>query len=199
MIANIIIDIGGLLFDVDGSGFMLNEIYPKIDLNTLWKEWQQCSTVIEFEEGRINYEEFAEGIISYFGLRMTKQKFMYEFTKWASSPYPESRYLLKTLKKRNYYLATLCNTNEVHWKIINETDNFLEYFNCKIASHEIGVVKPKAKSFEILLDKCNLKNDVYYFDDQIRNVEAAIQCRIKAYHVTSTKELKMALQNLGIL
>ena len=32
MIANIIIDIGGLLFDVDGSGFMLNEIYPKIDL-----------------------------------------------------------------------------------------------------------------------------------------------------------------------
>ena len=109
---------------------------------------------------------------------------------------PENRInLLKKLCKY-HSIFLLSNTNAIH---ISEFKRFLgkkkynefcSLFNKIYYSHKIGVRKPEARAFQIILDENKLTADqVLFIDDSSQHIEGAKKLGIKTHHLKDGEEI----------
>jgi HAD superfamily hydrolase (TIGR01509 family) len=68
-----------------------------------------------------------------------------------------------------------------------------------MASHELGVTKPKALSYEMALAKMKARPaEVLFLDDKVENVHGAAAVGIRAYQSLTVADTKAALSSVGL-
>lgn len=191
MIKNIVLDVGGVIFDDSkqniqkllnkncdniykiayGSGFkkcLLGEISVQEHINSLKDEK-------DFND--INYILKKENLIKSYPL--IKNNFEY----------------IKDLRKRGYKLFLLTNITEDSYNYINELININEKFDGGIYSYQEHLIKPDYDIYNLLINRFNLnKDETIFFDDKEKNVKAANEVGIKSYVFTSINDIESNLE-----
>ncbi|NQV52320.1 MAG: HAD family phosphatase [Flavobacteriales bacterium] len=92
----------------------------------------------------------------------------------------------------------LSNTNEIHYEAFNQTfqsqtgrTDIKPLFQKAYLSSEIGMRKPDAEAFEIILHENDLKAEqVLFVDDSPQHVEGAKKLGIQGYHLVEPERLE---------
>lgn len=187
MIKNIILDVGGILFD-DSKQNIEKILGKKCDIiykNAYGKGFNECllgeKTIKEYINSLTNLKDFES--INYILDRKNLRK-----------TYPlirENFDYIKNLKQKGYRLYLLTNITEESYIYINETINIDMCFDGGIYSYREHLIKPNQYIYKLMIDKYELnKEETIFFDDKIKNVEAAKKVGINAFVFESVDDIK---------
>lgn len=122
--------------------------------------------------------------------------FLREFETWPEGFYPGAAKLLAELRK-TYRIACVSNSNALHWARFG---GFRDHFDVALSSDLLKLIKPDTPCFRQALVECETRaNEVLFFDDAAVNVEAARSCGIQSFHVRDFDDLRLKVQELGLL
>jgi len=187
MIKNIILDVGGILFDdsKDNINRILNEnstdIYKKAFgstfKNCLLGKMQVSEHIKQFQDTK-DYEKI-DYILSKENLKISypliKENFEY----------------ICELKNQGYHLYLLANITEDSYNYIRKTIDLDKIFMGGIYSYQENIIKPDSRIFELVIHKYNLlRKETLFFDDKLENVIAANNCGIKGFVFHSIDDIK---------
>jgi HAD superfamily hydrolase (TIGR01509 family) len=197
-IDTILFDLGGVLIELAGIEQMLAWSPGLADTHDLWRRWLHSPAVRRFETGGATRDEFAADIVAEFGLPVTPDAFLAAFTYWPRALYPGATELLGELKSR-YRLASVSNTNEIHWTRFRDEWALPDHFHHNFPSHRVGRLKPDVEYFRHVLDELGADPAaVLFVDDNAINVEAAARAGLAAHRVVGPEGVRAALALLGL-
>jgi putative hydrolase of the HAD superfamily len=195
----ILFDLGGVLVELAGVEKML-EWSPGIDsTEELWRRWLHSDAVRRFETGATDRDAFARDVIAEFGVPVPADEFLAAFTWWPRAVLPGAHELLASLRDR-YRLASVSNTNEIHWARFSGQWALDRAFHHNFPSHLVGQLKPDAAYFAHVVDAVGVPAErVLFIDDNVINVEAAARFGLRARHVVGVEGARQAFDELGLL
>jgi putative hydrolase of the HAD superfamily len=127
------------------------------------------------------------------------EEFLAAFTWWPRSVYPGALELLATMRER-FRLASVSNTNEIHWERFSGTWALDAAFHRNFPSHLVGKLKPDAEYFEHVLAAMGAPaSRTVFIDDNAINVDAAARLGIVTRRVAGVDGARAALRELGLL
>jgi HAD superfamily hydrolase (TIGR01509 family) len=195
----ILFDLGGVLIELAGVEKMI-EWSPGIgSTDELWRRWLHSDAVRRFETGLIGRDDFASALIGEFGVPVGPDEFLAAFTWWPRSVYPGAFELLAAMRER-FRLASVSNTNEIHWDRFSNTWSLDTAFHHNFPSHLVGKLKPDADYFEHVLEAMGAPAQrTLFIDDNAINVDAAARLGILTRRVAGVAGAQAAFRELGLL
>lgn len=195
----ILFDLGGVLIELAGVEKML-EWSPGVgSTEELWRRWLQSDSVRRFETGAIGRGEFAHGVIREFGVPVSPDEFLAAFTWWPRALFPGAIDLLAELAP-DYRLASVSNTNEIHWARFSDDWSLDRSFHHNFPSHRVGRLKPDADYFAHVLDEMRVPaQQVLFIDDNALNVEGAARLGIVARRVVGIAAARALFLEMELL
>lgn len=202
---NIIFDLGGVLLNIDYS--LVTKAFLALgltDFDKLYSKAQQTKLFDLYEKGQISSEAFRNHVKTCFTKPMDDSSIDNAWNAMLLDLPPERLHLLQQLKTK-HRIFLLSNTNDIHIRYVN---NYLKetfgindlsgYFEKVYLSYEVGMRKPDAEIFELVLSENNLDpNDTLFIDDSIQHVEGAKKLGIHTYWLDVKKESVMDLFQLS--
>lgn len=196
----IVFDIGGVLVLENGSA-IARQVGKLFNLDLEKFEETRIKHYHLSSRGQMSEKEYYLSISRELELEKVKinkfinhwKKLIYKKTKL----HKESEQILKKLKK-NYLLATLTNVSPYHEgpRIKNQV---YKHFKHKLASTEIGLLKPNLEFYKLLIKKLKLPpNQLVFIDDKERNMPPAKKLGINTILFKNNKQLKRDLRKLGV-
>jgi len=206
-IHNIIFDLGGVIINLDTNRTIgaFNKL-SQIPFEEIYSQANQLELFNLFDKGKISeFDFFAElkKLIRYDGPEIDL------LHAWNAMllDVPEHRLDLLVNMKQRYRTFLLSNTCEPHIAVFeNElykdhgVKNFKDYFDEVYYSCRIGMRKPSAEIFEMVLEKNKLKaSETVFIDDSVQHVKGAGACGINAFLLPPNMELAALLKEIKLL
>lgn len=163
MVKVIIFDVGGVYLKGSFTNFV-NKSRKILGINEKFYANKEVVFDKRFNKGETTIEEC---FTKYFQAPINNQQMKKIIKEWTNTWNPSSDMNKLIIKlKKNYQLAILSNSDPV-----NSSNYFkkgwYKYFDTIILSHEVGVLKPKKKIYEIAINKIGVKaNECLFIDDQ---------------------------------
>lgn len=191
MIKNIILDVGGILFDDSRQNIerVLNKNCDSFFKKAYGNTFTNCllgEMIVQEHVDLLKDDENYEDI-----------KFLLKRENLCKSyPLIEKNFnYVKELKKKGYKLYLLTNITEDSFNYMNETINIDKIFDGGIYSYQEHLMKPNYDIYELLINKFKLKKDeTIFFDDKEKNVVAANEIGIKAVEFKSVSDIENNLE-----
>ena len=191
MVKNIILDVGGILFDDSKWNIekILNKNCDNIYKIAYGQGFKKCllgeMSVNEYINSLKNENDFND--IKY----ILKKKNLIK-----SYPLMKNNFkYIKSLKDRGYKLYLLTNITEDSFNYINDLININSLFDCGIYSYQEHSIKPSYEIYNLLINKFNLKKEeTIFFDDKEKNVKASIEVGIKSFLFHSIEDIENNLE-----
>jgi putative hydrolase of the HAD superfamily len=179
----ILFDLGGVLIELAGIEQMLAWCPDLDDTAELWRRWLRSAAV---------------RLIGEFALPVDTPTFLRAFEHWPRALYPGATDLLAALAPR-FRLASVSNTNELHWEKFRRDWSLPDFFHHNFPSHEVGMLKPDADYFAHVVAALGVPAQrVLFVDDNALNVEAAAELGIVARRVAGVDGVRATLAALGL-
>ena len=192
----ILFDLGGVLIEL-GPSPVPDAALRGVDRFTL-VDWFKSAIAVSFEKGQIDAREFAAALIEELGIDCDVDRLIDHFTRWPIGLFSGAEVLLPRLR-RDYRLAVLTNTNELHWPRFDTDFKLTRYVDDIFASHRLGMSKPDAGIFEHVVAELGIAPArILFVDDNRVNVEAARRQGMQAEQVQGFAELTRLLIARGI-
>lgn len=94
----------------------------------------------------------------------------------------------------------LTNWSAETFPIALERFDFLQWFDGRLVSGEEKTRKPFPEFYQLLLDRYTIKpEEALFIDDNLRNVKAAEEMKIRSVHFRSASQLKEELKRISLL
>ena len=183
MIKTVIFDLGDVFVNVHPGWAIsqLKEQVSHIQETEILEFFNHSDLQDRYQKGLISSNYFYEKVKEYIGGDFS---FDYFRTVWQEmfSPIRPMIDLLPKLEK-DYILALLSNTDELHIEYIRDEYQFFHHFDHLIFSYEVGLAKPDEAIFRIALGRCDsMPSECVYVDDLRENVQAAAGLGMKGIH-----------------
>lgn len=199
MIKNIIFDMGGILLDFNREYFLDSFNVLGEDRKILYKEVFEGPEWPLMDLGELDEQEAYDSIIKRIPVSLHKKAYDLIFN-WDKvvKPIEGMEDLIKDLKLRGYKIYLLSNASR---RALNEywpTVKGHEYFDGKVVSAFVNMVKPNDGIYQYLLNEFKLKPEESVFIDDLKaNVEGAIRNNINGIIFDgSIDKLKNELEKL---
>ena len=194
----ILFDLGGVLIELAGVEQMLAWAPHVADTDALWQRWLHSPAVRGFETGRTTQAAFAAEIVAEFALPVDADAFLAAFTRWPRALFPDAKPLLAELAPR-FRLASVSNTNEIHWRRFRDEWSLDAHFHANFPSFEVGRLKPDADYFDHVLEALDTRAEhVLFVDDNAINVDAAARVGMTARRVAGPAAVRAVLAELAL-
>ena len=194
-IKSIIFDLGGVLLNISYQNAI--EEFEKLGIensSAFYSKKLQTNIFNLLETGEISENEFVK-VIKQSYKSITPKQIIYAWNSMLLN-LPKNRINFLINLKKKYQIFLLSNTNEIHinkFKNImgeEEYNKFYNLFNKIYYSHEIGMRKPNAEAFRLILDENNLKTkEVLFIDDSPQHIEGAKKLGMQTYHLKDNEEI----------
>ena len=177
MIKNIIFDIGGIItIERQAMAFDYLNDEEREELNNIVVFNDKFHEVIK---GNISSEEYKKLLLK------DNKKYKKEISEWfnkekLSMTIPRNNEMIDLLYelKGKYNIYFLSDMIDITYDYLKD---ILEDFNGGVYSYQEHIKKPDEKMFTTLIDRYNLDiNETIYFDDRMKNINAAKELGIKA-------------------
>lgn len=151
------------------------------------------------EVGKISDEDYFQSLRSSLGIGISDAQFLEGWNAIFAGEMPDIAELLPRAAKQ-MPLYAFSNTNRPHVDHFSkEYAYLLGHFRKLYLSSSIGLRKPDAKAFDHVVAAMGVPaNRIVFFDDLAANVEGARARGLTAVHVTSPRDVGIALTALGI-
>ena len=177
----IVFDLGGVILNIDYH--LTRRAFEKLGVRNFDEMYSQSGADIlfrELETGKISEDSFYTEINKRTGLGLSTIEIQQAWNAMLLTFREKSLQFLQVLKPK-YKLFLLSNTNHIHLKEFNkiylEKERefpFEEFFDKAYYSCEIGLRKPNAESYDLVLKENKLvPGNTLFVDDSIQNIEAA--------------------------
>ena len=189
VIKNIILDLGGVLYDIRYENIAdVFRTYGLQDFEKYYLQAEQAPEIDLFEEGKITSRQFRNYIRMLSSNKLTDKQID---NAWNAIliDFPEVRLtLLKKLKNR-YRLFLFSNTNEINciefvrFVIEKFGENIFETcFEKAYYSHILGIKKPKPEAFQKICEEQKLlPAETLFIDDTERHILGAQKAGLQTY------------------
>lgn len=195
----ILFDLGGVLVELAGVDQMIEWSPGIASHEELWRRWLESSAVRRFETGAIGRDDFALAIVDEFGCSVGADEFLAAFTWWPRNVFPGALELVQSMRP-HYRLASVSNTNEIHWDRFSNAWKLDAAFHHNFPSYLVGKLKPDAEYFEHVLAELDVAPArVLFIDDNAINVEAAAALGMHTRRVVGVDGARQAFVDLGLL
>ena len=195
----VLFDLGGVLFQLAGVRAFGEMIDEKDDAAVLHR-WVTCPWVQRYDRGDCSSEDFAAGMVSRHCIDMVAAEFLEKFRKWVPGPHPGAQALVHETKASGVTIACLSNTNHAHWNADNGLAAFVETFDHRFLSFEIGFVKPEPNAFAHVVAELDCSPcEVLFLDDVEVNVKAAERFGLDAVLADGVETARATLVSRGII
>jgi HAD superfamily hydrolase (TIGR01509 family) len=152
-----------------------------------------------FKKGDISENNYWEYVRNILNINISN----YDIYKILRDSYNTNREIIKIISniKKSNIKTCICSNNFI--SRIRELDkkfNFLELFDTKILSYEVGCLKPHREIFQNLINSCQLMpNEILYSDDNETKLIGAKDIGITTYVYNTIDSFKMELKKYNIL
>lgn len=182
--------LGGMPKFIEWTGLTAQQIKQR---------WLEEDCVVKYETGRMTNGEFANRIVSTWGLPIEPEEFLSELRSWASELYPGSIELLQQVRERRS-IACLTNTNPIQWPRVRDELGLGIMFHHHFVSYEMGQVKPFREAYEYVVNDTRVPpSRILFFDDSEANVVAGREVGIHSYLVDDLSQIRDTLAAKGIV
>lgn len=170
-----------------------------IGTDELRRRYVWDGTFERYERGEIGLPDVHENFMRHVGRDISFASFEKAWLGMFRDEIPGIREILFRLRPR-FRLVALSNTNADHQRVWRELyREALEGFEKIFTSNEIGVRKPEAGAFGIVLDHLGLDpTEVLFIDDSPENVESAIGQGLRALRFLDAPRLEGELRRKGV-
>ena len=186
---NIIFDLGGVILNIDYqlASKAFHDLGVK-DFDELYSQAHQNKLFDLFEKGQISAADFRNEIRRYCNINLEDAIIDKAWNAMLLDLPVERLKLLVSLKK-THRTFLLSNTNEIHIHAVNDylqktygTTDLSGYFEKMYLSYKVGMRKPDAEIFELILseNKLSLKETIF-IDDSIQHIEGAKRLGIQTH------------------
>lgn len=203
---NIIFDLGGVILNIDFTRSV--EAFKKLGIDNIaeiYTGYSQSKFFDLYDKGLISDNDFINELKKIIPSNVSEHQII---DAWNSMilDFPADRIeLLKKLKK-SYRLFLLSNTNSLHFPVytnqlkeIYEISELSELFEDTYYSFRIGMRKPDAEIFKLVINENKLKpEETLFVDDSQLNTEVAEKLGIKVLVYNPVKSLEKELLRLNI-
>ncbi|MBR1626333.1 MAG: HAD family phosphatase [Bacteroidales bacterium] len=197
MIKNLLLDMGGVILDVDYNRIIETFEAYGADGRELYTQVSQLPLVDDFETGRITPQKFRNGVRDAVKKNLTDEQIDTIWNSMILDVRVETIRLLGTLKLHYEKILLFSNTNEIHMnfvrKLFSDTigfDVFSLLFDKSYFSHEIHLRKPDKESFLRVLDDAGIKaEETLFIDDTQKNIDGAKLAGLNTCLLESPKTL----------
>lgn len=195
-----------ITFDLDGVYFVNGKANFITNLETLGISQAEARRVFlqsdemnhEYKEGKMTDDKYWTWASKEWKLNKSSK----ELIKLLISGYEVDQKVLETVKKvRAAGYKTLICTNNFPARIngLQEKFGFLNDFDGKAISYEVGYSKPNSKMFRKLIDVSGVSaNEIVYADDDTDNTLAAQKLGICAFYYEGFEKFIKKLTKLGV-
>jgi glucose-1-phosphatase len=192
----ILFDLGGVIVELSGVEQMLAWSTGVADTDELWRRWLHSPSVRRFERGVTSAETFAAEAVAEFACPVAPDSFLEAFRRWPRALLPGATDLLVELAPR-YRLASVSNTNALHWERFCGQWGLDRHFHHNFPSFAVGRLKPDADYFEHVLGELGLPaSNVLFVDDNAINVDGAARLGIVARRVAGPADVRAVLKEV---
>lgn len=208
IIDTLILDLGGVLIDVDyrATGLHFGSL-GITGFDTLYSKARQSDLFDRFETGDLSPQGFRDEVRALLSAALADTEIDAGWNAMLGTIPPERIALVKELKQR-YQLLLLSNTNAIHvpaFEAIIARDlgirDFRSLFHGAYYSCELGMRKPNAEIFQHVLEQHGADPArALFIDDSIQHVEGARAAGLHAQHLELEKEDVIGMvMRLGLL
>ncbi len=192
-IKTIIFDFGGVFLNLN---FALTEkAFEELgvtNFGTMFTQHHSNDLFIQLETGRISPPAFYEAFREETHTNLTNEQIRDAWNALLLD-LPQERILWLNRVREHYQVYLFSNTNQVHYDKFmadfrnhNNGKDFNSYFQKAYYSHEMGLRKPDAASFQAIIDAEQLDPALTLFiDDTAKNLEGARQVGLQTYHLVA--------------
>jgi putative hydrolase of the HAD superfamily len=192
-IKNIIFDLGGVILDIDmQKAFNRFAELGFHDAPQLVSHYQSSGFMHDLEVGKATPQQFYDGVRQRAGKNISNDEIKEAWNSLLLN-YDSERINLLLQLKQKYRLFLLSNTNIIHYQNyanrVPGAENLNSLFEKAFYSFEIGVSKPSAAAFQIVLVRQGLKaEETLYLDDSPANIHTAQLLGMKAKLVENGRD-----------
>jgi HAD superfamily hydrolase (TIGR01509 family) len=195
----LVFDLGGVLVENVGVDLLLSWMSTTPTPEEIWRTWLTSPTVRAFESGTLPAAQFATGMIAELSLPVSPEEFLTEFAACVKQLYPGALDLLRHLSQ-SYRLASLSNTNGIHWQRCCDEMQLASLFHYNFPSHETGRLKPDREAFQHVIEHTGcLPERILFVDDNQLNVDSAAATGMVARKTVGIAEVQEVLREFGIV
>ena len=196
-IKNIIFDLGGVLFDLDGletEKFFTNQGVKNIKekfSKIIISDWFR-----DFEIGKISPDKFRQEFNKICEINLNQETFNVGWSAMLTGYPKENQEFLEKISQ-NFNLYVLSNTNETHVEFLEQMAKWRKGLFKKIYySNEIHLRKPDKECFLFVLNDAGITpEETLFIDDRQDNIESAKLLGINTIHLTKRNELYQQVEN----
>lgn len=203
-LTTVFLDIGEVLIGLDVER-PLNQIHRRSGLTReeIERRLLETSVVREYESGRLSTEEFCSQLTHVFDLELSFEEFESVWQSLFVLDAGRGRYLSHSLFQElasRFTLIAVSNTNELHFKFLQEVCPLVNEFDELILSHQVKSMKPEEIIYQAALRKAGcLPGQSLFVDDRPENIAAARDLGIHALLFQGEEGLRRDLKKLGVL
>lgn len=187
-IRNIIFDLGGVLLNIDYHASI--RAFKALGVSDFDKFFTQAAQVHLFDHldrGQISPQDFRHSLRELSGLALQDEQIDDAWNAMLLDMPPGRIRLLEGVRQQ-YNIFLLSNTNAIHYprymQYMHETfgyESLEQIFSKQYLSHEIGLRKPDAEAYELILKENGLQaQETLFIDDTLGHVQGAASVGINA-------------------
>lgn len=196
-VTHLLFDLGGVIIKLRGAPIAPEWFSTAHSHEDIWKIWLTSDAPRLFESGQIGADDFSQRVVHDLNLLTTADEFLAHFTALPERVYDGVHELLVSAKS-HYTTACFSNSNVLHWERKLDEMKLDVAFDHHYASHLIGRVKPDPEAFEYVIDQLGVSADhILFFDDNVLNVEAALNAGMQARQVVGACQLHSVMSELN--
>ena len=192
-IKNIILDMGGVIIDIDYT--LTAKAFINLGINdfeNIFTQAKQMGFVDEFEKGKLSPEEFRNHLKKLSGKEFSDIE-IDECWDALILDFKPSRVDLIRKLSQNFAIYLLSNNNAIHYKkLVSKIEQvvpfaeFSKLFKKNYYSHLMHLRKPDKEAFELVLTENNLKaEETLFVDDSLQHIKSASELGLKTLFVNS--------------
>lgn len=197
MIKNIIFDLGNVLIEYNPEKF-ISKFVGKKNRKDFYervfgsREWQ------DLDRGTLEYDKAVEIFTKDLPAEKESiEKLFREKIQGVLFPIEENLKILKILKEKGYNLYILSNFHKESYMEIEKRCELEKYFDGKIISCDVKLLKPEREIYEKITEKYGLDPyETLFIDDTLVNVESAQKIGISIIHLKEKEKLKEELERV---
>lgn len=185
MIKNIVLDVGGILFDDSKSNIekLLHKNCDAIYKKAYGGNFKQCLI------GNMSMKEHLELLKD--DEDYLDVKYLFQNLSLSMPLMKENYEYIKGLKEKGYHLYLLSNITEDSFQYIDEVLDLKELVDGGVYSYQEHVKKPEHTIYQTVLKRFHLDpKETIFFDDQLKNVVAANESGLPSIEFQSIETIK---------
>lgn len=194
----IILDLGGVLLDVDyhASSRAFQALGVR-DFDRLFSQYASSHLFEQLETGQVSPDEFYLELQKEVNVGTTVSQLRDAWNAMLGDFRPGSLAFLPLLKQ-HCPLYLLSNTNVIHWESFHAHYHrtvgepaFDQYFTKAWYSHEIGLRKPYPETYRQLLDQEDLDPArTLFVDDSKNNIDGAVEAGLRTHWLQPNERIE---------